>query len=277
MQATAEIPMPEAPVAEALPETVPPLEPGSVEVSPKVRAPPRRAARAVESLTPFVGWRPEERSSLPTELFEGPREPSLLVDLLREPSSVVERLLDPARASPLVLGSLTAIAVGTAAFAAVIAKAFGGSELAKAACLAGLTVLGATAAALGPVWVAGVLVAARVPLSRLVPAILGAAATGALLLGALAPATYFLWRLDSEWAGPLSAVAAFVVAGTSAGARLRRTLILVAERVTCDALGDPDARLSAADAFRVGIVARVALMMLGFTYGLALWVFERVS
>ena len=47
----------------------------------------------------------------------------------------------------------------------------------------------------------------------------------------------------------------------------------MAEEVTRAALGEPSARLSSEDAFRVGILARVACMMLAFTTAIGFWAF----
>ena len=84
----------------------------------------------------------------------------------------------------------------------------------------------ALAASLGPIYAASILLAARVPLARLVAALLASAATGSLVLAGLAPPLYLMWRLDSEWAGPLTLCAAFLLSGLSAGARIHRLLLV---------------------------------------------------
>jgi hypothetical protein len=128
-----------------------------------------------------------------------------------------------------------------------------------------------------PIYAASILVAARVPLARLVAALLASAATGSLLLAGLAPPLYLLWRLDSEWAGPLLLTAAFLLSGGAAGARIHRLLSLLAESVTRAALGNPTAALSAEDTFRVGILARVSWMMVAFTSALGFWAFDALG
>ncbi|MFP2934106.1 hypothetical protein ACLESO_55075, partial [Pyxidicoccus sp. 3LG] len=146
-----------------------------------------------------------------------------------------------------------------------------------ASALTALNVLLSLAVSLGPIYVTGILVAARVPLARLVAALLASAATGVLLLAGLAPPLYLLWGLDSEWAGPLMLTAAFLLAGGAAGLRVHRLLELMAESVTRTALGDPTAVLGEADAFRVGILARIACMMVAFTLALGVWAFDALA
>ncbi|HEX8437770.1 hypothetical protein, partial [Archangium sp.] len=177
----------------------------------------------------------------------------------------------------LVLGSVGVIAVCTSAFAATSSAARGGDGQALSAALTSANVLMALAASLGPIYAASILVAARVPLARLVAALLASAATGSLLLAGLAPPLYLLWRLDGEWAGPLLLTGAFLLSGTAAGARIHRLLSLMAESVTRAALDNPTAMLSAEDSYRVGILARVSWMMVAFTSGLGFWAFNALG
>lgn len=237
-----------------------------------------RVTHTGEPLTPFMPWSVEERAPLPESTVPGEPERQLLVELLREPSAIVERLLEPARLQGLVVGSVGVITVCTSLFAATSSAAREGSENgALAAILTSVNVLMALAASLGPIYAASILVAARVPLARLVAALLASAATGSLLLAGLAPPLYLLWRLDSEWAGPLLLMAAFLLSGAAAGARIHRLLSLLAESVTRAALGNPAATLSEKDAFRVGILARVSWMMVAFTSALGFWAFDALG
>ena len=227
-----------------------------------------------EPLSPFVAWAAEERAALPGELLAPAADASLLVEALRDPRAVVERLLDPLQGLSLVLGSVGLILAGTAFFTLIAAAARGSTHFVAQAALAGVNVLMAVAAALGPVYATSILVCARMPMGRLVATLLSSAATAALVLGSLAPVVYVLWRIDDFWAGPLALVTSFAVAGIAGGARIHRLLTIMAEAVTRAALSDPTAELSPDDAFRVGILARVSLMFLGFTIALAFWGFD---
>ncbi|MGC4114623.1 MAG: hypothetical protein QM765_08435 [Myxococcales bacterium] len=226
-----------------------------------------------EALSPFVSWAAEDREALPDELVTPAGRTSLLVDLLRDPRAVAERLLDPARVPSLVLGSLGLIVVSTAFFVVITMIARGSHAFALQAIQGALNVLIAVAAALGPIYATSVLVSARMPMARLVATLLAASATGSLVLAGLAPVVYVLWKIDPFWAGNLSLVSAFGVAGLAGGARIHALLLTTAEAVTRSALGDPDASLAPYDAFRVGILARMALVILGFTTALAIWGF----
>lgn len=232
----------------------------------------------MEAISPFIPWSVEERAPLPEPVTPAEPERYLLVELLREPSAVVERLLDPAKLQGLVLGSVGVITGCTSLFAATssVARADGRDWLLPAA-MTSANVLLALAASLGPIYAASILVAARVPLARLVAAMLASAATGSLLLAGLAPPLFLLWRLDAEWAGPLLLLAAFFLSGAAAGARIHRLLTLLAESVIRSALDNPTATLSAEDAFRVGILARVSWMMVAFTSGLGFWAFNALG
>lgn len=237
---------------------------------------PRAAAVRSEPLSPFMPWSHEEREPLPQGEDPTVGGRSMLADLLREPSAIVDRVLDPARVQGVVLSSALIITVGTSFFAAAASVARGEQAWPVAAALTSLNVLMSLAASLGPIYATGILVAARVPLARLVASLLSATAAGSLLLAGLAPPLYLLWRLDGEWGGPLMMVAAFLLAGAAAGARIHRLLSLMAEMVTRTALGE-GAKLSAEDAFRVGILARVSWMMLAFTLALGFWAFNALG
>lgn len=239
---------------------------------------PKKKPAAAEPLSPFVPWSAEERAPLPEWVAQLPVDRNLVVELLREPAAIVERLLDPVRLRGLVLGSVGFIVVGTSLFAATssAARDAGQAGLLSAA-LTSLNVLMALAASLGPIYAAGMLLAARVPLARLVAALLASAASGSLVLAALSPPLYLLWRLDSEWSGPLMLLSAFLVSGAAAGARIHKLLVRMALEVTRAALGDPTAALSKDDAERVGILARVSWMMLGFTTAIGFWAFKALG
>ena len=232
-----------------------------------------------EPLSPFVPWSSEDRTPLheavaSTHSLGG--QP-LVVDLLRDPSAVTERLLDPTRLQGVVLGSAGLIAGCTSFFAAAATIARGRGEWWGSAVLTSLNLMMSLAASLGPIYATSILLAARVPLARLVAALLAATATGSLLLAGLASPLYLLSRLDPEWGGPLMLTASFLLAGAAAGARIHRLLRLMAETVTCKALGDSAAKLSEEDAFRVGILARISWMVLAFTLALGFWAFNALG
>jgi hypothetical protein len=230
-----------------------------------------------EPLSPFVPWSSEDRTPLEEAEAATPAGQPLLVDLLRDPSAVTERLLDPQRLQGLVLGSAGIIAACTSFFAAAATIARGKDAWWDSAGLTSINVLMALAASLGPIYATSILLAARVPLARLVAALLASAATGSLLLAALASPLYLLTRLNAEWAGPLMLTSAFLLAGSAAGARVHRLLGLMAEQVTRNALGDSAAKLSGEDAFRVGILARISCMVLAFTLALGFWAFNALG
>jgi hypothetical protein len=230
-----------------------------------------------EQLSPFVPWSSEDRSPLAEDASASSGSPSLLVDLLRDPAAVTERLLDPQRLQALVLGSAGIIAGCTSFFAAAATVARGKEAWWGSAALTSLNVLMSLAASLGPIYATGILLAARVPLARLVAALLAATATGSLLLAGLASPLYLLTRLNAEWAGPLMLTSAFLLAGGAAGARIHRLLSLMAEQVTRQSQGAAALRLSEDDAFRVGILARISWMMLAFTLALGFWAFNALG
>ncbi len=230
-----------------------------------------------EPLSPFVPWSSEDRTPLKEAEASTPDGQPLLVDLLRDPAAVTQRLLDPKRVQAVVLGSVSIIATCTSFFAAAATVARGKDAWWGSAGLTSLNVLMSLAASLGPIYATSILLAARVPLARLVAALLASAATGSLLLAALASPLYLLTRLNSEWAGPLMLISAFLLAGAASGARIHRLLSLMAEQVTRNALGDFTAKLSGEDAFRVGILARISWMVLAFTLALGFWAFNALG
>jgi len=227
-------------------------------------AAPRTDSRA-EPASPFIAWSDDDRAPI-ADLDLGPA--SLIDDLLRSPQATAERVLDPSESPELVLGALGTIVAGTACFGAIVAAARpGGSPLVTAA-FAVFDVLLALAAALGPIYAASILAAARLPLSRLVATLLSSAAVGSLLLAALAPLPYGLWKVDDTWAGPLALVGAFAVSAIASGSRMRRLLHALAEQV------DPETKPTERDRARVAIVARMSMVFVAFTTGLSLWAFD---
>ena len=230
--------------------------------------------RRFEPVSPFVAWSADERAPLP-DLVDIEAPASLVADLLRDPDAVVERLLDPQRIQSLVLGTLLVIGITTGFFGATAASGRFGGDVLRAGTLVPLNALMALAAALGPIYATGLLVAARLPLAKLVATLLSSAATGALILGALAPIPYALWEIDPVWAGPLSLVGAFALSAVVAGARMHGLLRMLAEAIAKGTEeGDKSGELSDGDRFRVGIIARMSLLFLAFTSALSMWAFD---
>jgi len=243
--------------------------------SPRPRTPIIARLARTEPISPFVPWSAADREELPDAV--GERESSLLIDLLRDARKIVERLLDPEQLQRTVLGSLVVIVTTVGFFAATVVSARLGADAWRAMAVLPFNALLGLAAALGPIYATSVLVAARLPLARLVATMLSASATGGLILAALAPIPYGVWKLDAEWAGPLSLLAVFGVSALVSGARLRQQLLIMAEEVVRAASGDPTARLCAADEFRVRIVARMAMVFVAFTLALAVWAFDALA
>ena len=221
----------------------------------------------IEPTSPFVAVdRDEIRVGLPEN---GPSP--LLLDLLGSPASIVDRLLDPDALERTLLGSLSAIALGTAAFAVMLMAPHGTAVALRASVLAAANMLIALAAALGPIWASGLLVSARLPLSRLVGSLVTSAATGALILAALAPLPHLCQKWDPEWAGPLSVVSCFAFAGIAAGKRIHRTLLILAERIKKARSDQP---LDPAEIHRVKMLAERAMIFFSFTVALSVWGFD---
>lgn len=228
----------------------------------------------LEPLSPFLGYHDDERE-LPEELVEAPLDPGLLVDILRNPAAVCARLLDPVRIVPTVVGAAVLVPACASFFAVVTMTPWAdGADIAKAAWMVPANLLLSLAVALGPTWGVSVLMAVRVPVARLVASMLAAVAAGALVLVALSPVPHALWKLDDHWAGPISLLVVFASAGMIAGSRLKRLLLETAQEVTRRASGDPSARLSETDAFRVGVLARMGMVALAFAGSLAVWAFN---
>ncbi|MBI2374086.1 MAG: hypothetical protein HYV07_08810 [Deltaproteobacteria bacterium] len=232
-----------------------------------VRPGSRPEATRVEAISPFVAHSAADLGELPASEESGR---SLLVDLLREPEATVRRLLDPKELAETVLGALSLLAVTTSFFAAVVMSALPYGSPLRAAAVLPINVLLALAAALGPMYATGIIVAARVPMSRLVAVVLAASATGAAVLAALAPIPYALYRIDDQWVGPISMFSCCVLGSIAGGARLHVLLYHLAREVRARS----GRELSTGELFRVGIVARMSMVVLAFTVALAGWVLD---
>ncbi|MCA9554265.1 MAG: hypothetical protein KC933_29790 [Myxococcales bacterium] len=229
--------------------------------------PPRPAGPAPrkEPRSPFLPPAEVAGPSLDELVDAQGRARPLALELLADPAGVLARIRDPQQLEGLVVGALAVVATCIALFAAVLMSAHEPQVILRAAGLATLSVLLGLAAALGPIYGTSVVMAARLPMGRLVAVLLASVATGALLLPALAPVLHICQGLDPVWAGPLAAVGSFAIMGGVAGLRLRRLLLDLA----FSAGGmDPGAR------FRVGVLTRMALAFTGLTVSLAFWAFD---
>jgi hypothetical protein len=201
------------------------------------------------------------------------KEPNSLLMLVRDPEAVAKRLLHPDSQREVITTAVLGIAIGTAIFAIVAGPEAGPFAAARAAVLLAFNTFAGLIAALGPIYATSLLVAARIPLHRLVGVLLASAATGALLLGGLAPIALLLGRIDPVWAGPLALLGAFAIAGLTAGARIYRLLHLVAKAVRRYGT-DAESPLRESELFRLKILARMALVIASLTGTLALWAFD---
>ena len=228
-----------------------------------------------EPVSPFMVWSAEDLRPVEDPSVHGD-DPGLLVDLLRDPERMAERILEPQRLQPALLGALSVIVGSMMLFATVVGPAAGLElqELLRAAALLPLNMLLATIAAFGPAYAASILVAARMPLARLVAGICCSLAVGAVILAALSPLPHVLMKLDPLWAGPLSLVACFAVSALLTGIRVRRILTSMATLVHRASLDCSAAELPEEVAHRVGIFARVAMVFLAFTVSLSFWAFD---
>ncbi len=218
-----------------------------------------------EHLSPFLAWQ-EEDQRLPA--VEEEREDALLVQLLQDPAAVVDRILDPARAQATVLGSVAIVAGAGALASAIMLSGWNDPQriLALDAFMVAAGLLGALAASIVPVWGLGVLRMVRMPMAQLVGLLTTSVAAASLLLVAMSAAPAVLWRLDSEWAGPLAIVGAFCVAACGGAMRFRSQLLLLATRTRGEqALANPVVKA------RIDVFARNAMLVLGFTNILAGW------
>jgi hypothetical protein len=252
-----------------------PVRPGEVSrlkpsVSSGVTAAPTGArSPGREPLSPFVAWSAEAQAPLSLEAPSDDGEGrGMLVEIITAPERFALRVVEGRSMEATIAGLLGVAVLGSAAFALVVRLDLGLLVAVGAGLRLALSVVLAVAAAIGPIHAAGVLVAARVPLPRLVAVMLASTAVGAAALAPLGPVVRFLHGYDAEWWGPLSLVGAFVVAAAVASVTLRRLLLALAEEASA---ASGRGALSEGDLFRVGIVARMALVFLGYTSVLALW------
>lgn len=252
-----------------------PVRPGEVaRLRPTPRPSPTATATGARSagrepLSPFVAWSAEAQVPLPLEELDAQRDgPGVLVEIITAPERFAARVVEGRGMEATIAGLLGVAVLGSAAFALVVRLDLGPLVAVGAGLRLALSVVLAVAAAIGPIHAAGVLVAARVPLPRLVAVMLASTAVGAAVLAPLGPVVRFLHGYDAEWWGPLSLVGAFVMAAAVASVTLRRLLLALAEEASS---ASGRGVLSEGDLFRVGIVARMALVFLGYTSMLALW------
>ena len=248
-----------------------PVRPGEVSrLKPSASAAPTGArSQGHEPLSPFVAWSAEAQAPLsleaPSDEGEGR---GTLVEIITAPDRFAARVVEGRGMEATTAGLLGVAALGSAAFALIVRLDLGPLVALSAGLRLAMSVVLAVAAAIGPIHAAGVLVAARVPLPRLVAVMLASTAVGAAALAPLGPVVRFLHGYDAEWWGPLSLVGAFVVAAGVASVTLWRLLLALAEEASA---ASGRGALSEGDQFRVGIVARMALVFLGYTSVLALW------
>lgn len=224
----------------------------AVEVAPR---------RLVEPTSPFLG-----APGAPVLLAARRRQPPLVLEILRDPHRVLAKMDAPAEVQRVVLAALATLVACAAVVAFVVVR----GELvdaARGAALLAQNLLLALAASIGPVYAASIVLAARVPLARLVVILLCSTAAGAMVLLASSPAPWFLLSLDRMWLGPCGLVAAFGVAGVATGVRLHATLVLFATDAKGAALDDDELA-------RVRMLARLASVIVGANIALALWGFD---
>lgn len=220
-----------------------------------------------EPTSPFVVKPVEDREIISANEHDPQRRP-LFLELLGDPRSLIDRIVDKEAVERLILSSLASLIASSWVFSLIVSSTWGAEAMLRAACLTSLSGLLALCAAFGPIYAASLLLAARIPLARLVAIIVSSAATGSLILAALAPIPLILLRVDPRTGGPLSMIAAFLIGGLISGARLYRSMFLLAETMFEDKNLTPDAR------YRVGILARVSWMIVAFTLALGLWGFD---
>jgi hypothetical protein len=246
----------------------PPPRPASVASSPERRPAPVRIRKDVAS--PFVAL-PEHDLGPLDAMAAGALEPSVLVDLLREPKAVARRLLDADRAPVTVVAAMATVVTSAAVFAAAAVAARPGAEPLASAALMPVVVLMSLAAALGPIYVAGVLASVRLPLARLAGLVIAGAAPGLMVLATLSPLPWLAWRLDDTWAGPLSIAASMTIAGLCTGLRLHQITLALAE-AGAEARGRRSLLVSERE--RVELLARLAFVFSAFCFLLGSWALD---
>lgn len=220
-----------------------------------------------EPTSPFVVRSKEDREVISSNDHD-PQQRPIFLELLADPSAIVARIADPEAIERLILTSIATLIGSSWIFSMIVSSTWGAAAMLRAASLTSLSGLLALAAAFGPIYAASLLLAARIPLARLVAIIVSSAATGSLILAAISPIPLILLRLDPAHWGPLVMMGAFLLGGLISGARLHRSMFLLAETMFEDRVLTPDAK------YRVGILARVSWMLVGFTLGLGLWGFD---
>lgn len=208
-----------------------------------------------ETLSPFVTWEETDRAPLPEELLHNPEHRSIATELLRSPEAIIDQLSSRSGAQRLILGAIGWVALGTVSFTLMQETEPSLMKRAYGAPLLALHLLAVVAATLGPIYGTALLQQTRIPMTRLIATLLAAMATGTILLGALSPLLRVLAQRDELW-GAMATALAFVLAGGTAGRRIHRLLVVQAENIA-------GGQLSSDDAYRVGIVARVAFVLLG--------------
>jgi hypothetical protein len=211
----------------------------------------------MEPLSPFISWTPEDRAPIAEELLTPPPRPTLAGDLLRSPRVVIQRVNEAADLQPIILRAIGWIAAGAAIFAALTSVHHPLMQVVRVMAIVVAGSLAAVAATLGPVYGASLLASARLPFARLVVILLAAAAMGTVLLAACSPLLHVLWLQRSFRSGPVGTGAAFLLGGIAAGQRIFGFLEAQAALTSGGCL-------SREDAARVGIVARLALVLLAF-------------
>jgi len=237
---------------------------GSPAPAPRPPAPTAPEASR-EPLTPFLAWNDDGRLAEPAD-DDG--EPLLLITLLRDPARVAELLLEPRQLQRVVVTSV-GVALACSAFRTLFVARSLSLSLVMPSLELGVMVLFGAAAALGPIYAASVLVSARMPLARLGGAMLAALAAGSLLLAGLAPPMDLALGIDRDGLGSWAALAVFAIVALATGARLHAILCELARRSANHAAGTGSALTPEAQ-FRVGVLARIAWMVLGLTSAVAL-------
>lgn len=228
------------------------------EVAPRPRSEPR---------SPFLGAEPARAPSLDALVDEDQRDRPLVLELVCDVPAVVRRLAAPGELEGLVKAGLLLTVASAGVHAAGLMSPYGPLVAARAAGLTAASLLFGLAAALGPIYGTGVLVAARLPMARLVAVLLAATAAGALGLAGLTPLVRLALAWDPVWVGPLAQVGGFLVMGALTGLRLSRLLVALAE-------ASAPGPLTEGARFRVGILSRMALSFSALTTCLALWAFD---
>lgn len=214
----------------------------------------------IEPSSPFV-----PRPSL-VPIDDSPREPPLAVTILKSPYDTAKIILAGDQLDRLAVSSLVCIGFACFAFVVVSLSTRDPVSLLRSSVLLPGNLIFALAAALGPIYAASIVYAARIPMARLVSALLTSAAAGAMILAAAAPLPWFAFSVDPKWLGPLGLVLSFALAGLTVGYRLK-TILLHLARASSEGLLERDEE-------RVVIIARIASMVVGLTIAIALWGFD---